>query len=104
MKFFYICAEVILMVMQFRDSVPIVREDLKISRDAAWYEKLMALPNQAFGEQVLVAAGMSDKWPHDSENVPVLLLKGQEVATYHHAFPAYAGVMAVRPLRTDEKY
>ncbi|KAJ0615428.1 hypothetical protein HanIR_Chr02g0073991 [Helianthus annuus] len=50
MKFFYIRAEVIPMVMQFRDSAPTVKEDLKIPRGAAWYEKLVALPNQAFGE------------------------------------------------------
>ncbi|KAF5821778.1 hypothetical protein HanRHA438_Chr01g0019161 [Helianthus annuus] len=64
----------------------------------------MALPNQAFGEQVLAAAGMSDRRLHDSENVSVLLLEGQEVAFYHRAFPAHAGVMGVRPLRTGEEY
>ncbi|KAJ0956673.1 hypothetical protein HanPSC8_Chr01g0018171 [Helianthus annuus] len=93
----------------------------------------MALPNQAFGEQVLAAAGMSDRRLHDSENVSVLLLEGEgkslcsitsffkkflkiissdanslffntEVAFYHRAFPAHAGVMGVRPLRTGEEY
>ncbi|MFS7938825.1 hypothetical protein Hanom_Chr05g00444281 [Helianthus anomalus] len=49
------------MVMQFREMVPISKEELKISCGATWYEKLMALLNQAFGEQVLVAAGISEK-------------------------------------------
>ncbi|KAM0026036.1 hypothetical protein Hdeb2414_s0020g00553451 [Helianthus debilis subsp. tardiflorus] len=104
MKFFYIHAEVIPMVMQFRDSAPIAKEDLKIPRGAAWYEKLLALPNQAFSEQVLVTVGMSDRWPHGILNVPVLLLDGEEVVLYHRTFPAHAGVMGVRPLRAGEEY
>ncbi|MFS8010822.1 hypothetical protein Hanom_Chr14g01301521 [Helianthus anomalus] len=64
----------------------------------------MVLPNQSFGEQVLVAAGMSDKWPQDSENVSLLLLERQEVALYHQAFPAHVGVMSVRPLCVAEEY
>ncbi|MFS8025213.1 hypothetical protein Hanom_Chr16g01472331 [Helianthus anomalus] len=40
MKFFYIRAEEIPIVMQFRDMGTIPKEDLKIPRDAAWYEKL----------------------------------------------------------------
>ncbi|KAM0065257.1 hypothetical protein Hdeb2414_s0003g00112641 [Helianthus debilis subsp. tardiflorus] len=131
MKFFYICAEVIPKVMQTREMGPIPKEELKIPRGATWYEKLKALPNQAFGEHVLVAAGMSDKWPEDSENVPVLLLEGEskslcfialsflnsflkmissnvnflfaEVELYHRAFPAHAGVIGVRTLRAGEE-
>ncbi|MFS7952846.1 hypothetical protein Hanom_Chr07g00611701 [Helianthus anomalus] len=102
MTFFYIRAEVIPMVMQFQDSVLIAKKDLKIPHGAAWYEKLLALPNQAFGEQVLVAAGMRIHWPHDSPNVPVLLL--EEVVQYHRAFPAHAGVMGLRPLHAGEEY
>ncbi|MFS7903002.1 hypothetical protein Hanom_Chr01g00018501 [Helianthus anomalus] len=133
MKFFYIHGEVIPMAMQFRDMGSIPKEDLKIPRDAAWYEKLMVLPNQAFGEHVLVAAGMSDRWLHDSGNVSVLLLEAQgkslcfitsffkkflkiissnanslffnaEVALYHRAFPTHAGVMGVRLLCAGEEY
>ncbi|MFS7997204.1 hypothetical protein Hanom_Chr12g01138921 [Helianthus anomalus] len=115
-KFFYIREEVIPIAMKFRDSAPIQKEDIKIPRGAAWYEKLLALPNEVFGEQVLVAAGMSDKWPHGSPNVPVLLLEDEgstliiapcvnaEVVIYHRAFPAYVGVMNMRPLRDGEEY
>ncbi|KAJ0770193.1 hypothetical protein HanPI659440_Chr07g0254401 [Helianthus annuus] len=83
MKLFFIRGEVIPMVMQFRDIGSIPKEDLKIPRGAAWYEKLMALPNQAFGEQVLVAA---------------------EVALFHRVFLAHASVMGVRPLRAGKEY
>ncbi|KAJ0801173.1 hypothetical protein HanPI659440_Chr03g0114291 [Helianthus annuus] len=75
---------------------------------------LPVLPNQAFGEQVLVAAGMSDKWPNTSTNVPVLHLDGvatkaqrlchfAEIELYHRAFPANAGVIGVRPVHDDEE-
>ncbi|MFS8022492.1 hypothetical protein Hanom_Chr16g01440051 [Helianthus anomalus] len=60
-----------------------IRTEVKISRGAMWYEKRMALPNQAFGEQVLVATGRSDKWPQDSENVPVLLLEGEGTTKFY---------------------
>ncbi|KAF5769636.1 hypothetical protein HanXRQr2_Chr14g0650581 [Helianthus annuus] len=43
----------------------------------------MALPNQVFGEQVLLTA---------------------EVSLYHRAFLAHAGVMSVRPMRAAEEY
>ncbi|MFS7986615.1 hypothetical protein Hanom_Chr11g01012431 [Helianthus anomalus] len=46
---------------------------------------------------------MNDKWPNTSTNVSVLLLEGEEVALYHHAFQAHAGVMGVRPMREDEE-
>ncbi|KAM0009027.1 hypothetical protein Hdeb2414_s0006g00220561 [Helianthus debilis subsp. tardiflorus] len=64
----------------------------------------MVLPNRVFGEQVLVAADMNDKWPENNEIVPVLLLNGEEVALYQSAFPAFAGTMGVRPLRGGEVY
>ncbi|KAF5822974.1 hypothetical protein HanRHA438_Chr01g0033961 [Helianthus annuus] len=79
MKFLFIRAEVIPMVMQFRRMGPIPKEEMKVPHGVAWYENLMALPNRVFGEQVLVAAGMSDKWPEDSKSVPVLLLDGEGV-------------------------
>ncbi|KAF5772431.1 hypothetical protein HanRHA438_Chr13g0587591 [Helianthus annuus] len=40
----------------------------------------MATLNRVFGEQVLVAAGMSDKWPQRSKDVPVLLFDGEGCA------------------------
>ncbi|KAM0071438.1 hypothetical protein Hdeb2414_s0001g00025251 [Helianthus debilis subsp. tardiflorus] len=116
--------------MEFCDSAATRNEDMKIPRDAVWYEKLLMLPNQAFGEQVLAVKGMSDKWPQDKENVPVLLLGDEgkspcffflrnfrigyiliiascsnvEVALYHCTFPAHASVMGVRPMRDGEEY
>ncbi|KAJ0680397.1 hypothetical protein HanPI659440_Chr16g0623721 [Helianthus annuus] len=103
-KFSFISAEVIPMIMRFRDSMPIPKEDMNISRGAGCYEKLLVLPNQAVGEQVLVTAGMSDRWRHDSANVHVILLEGEEVELFHRAFSAHAGVMGVRPLRDGEEY
>ncbi|MFS7918912.1 hypothetical protein Hanom_Chr03g00206761 [Helianthus anomalus] len=91
------------MVMELSDPAPIPKEHLKIPRGAGWYENLLALPNQTFGEQVLVATGMNDRWPHTSTNVPMLLLDGAEITLYHRAFHANAGVMRVRPLRGGEE-
>ncbi|MFS7946689.1 hypothetical protein Hanom_Chr06g00539261 [Helianthus anomalus] len=104
MKFFYTREEVISVDMEFRDSAANPKEDMKNPHGAAWYEKLMALPNRVFGEQVLVAADKSDKWPEKSEYVPILLLNGEEVALYQSAFPAFDGTMGVRPLRDGEEY
>ncbi|MFS8034164.1 hypothetical protein Hanom_Chr17g01578011 [Helianthus anomalus] len=75
MKFFYIREEVIPIDMEFSDSAPIPKEDMKIRRGAAWYEKLMALPNRVF-----------------------------EVVLYQSAFPAFVGIMGTRPLRDDDEY
>ncbi|MFS7912594.1 hypothetical protein Hanom_Chr02g00131791 [Helianthus anomalus] len=96
MNFFFIRAELIPM--------PIHKEEMKVPRGAAWYENLMALTNRFFGEQVLLAAGMSDKWPENNENVPVLLLGDEEVALYQSAFLVFVGVMGVRPPRDGEEY
>ncbi|KAF5796606.1 hypothetical protein HanXRQr2_Chr08g0353591 [Helianthus annuus] len=52
-------------------------EDLPLPKKEMWYVRLTATPNRIFGEQVLVAAGMSDRWPAHSEEVPVLLLNGE---------------------------
>ncbi|MFS7953831.1 hypothetical protein Hanom_Chr07g00623201 [Helianthus anomalus] len=60
---------------------------MKVSRGVAWYENLMALPNRVFGEQVLVAAGMSNKWPEDCESVLVLLLGGESVLRNLGVYP-----------------
>ncbi|KAF5788517.1 hypothetical protein HanRHA438_Chr10g0478771 [Helianthus annuus] len=102
-KFFYIREEVIPITMEFRDPAPIPKEDLKIPKGVGWYEKLISLPNPAFGEHVLVAADMIDKWPSTSTNVPVLLLDGKEIDLYHRVFAAKTGVMGVRSLRVDEE-
>ncbi|KAM0057522.1 hypothetical protein Hdeb2414_s0005g00159131 [Helianthus debilis subsp. tardiflorus] len=47
---------------------------------------------------------MSDKWPEQSKDVPVLLFDGQEVALYQSAFPASSSTMGVRPLCSGEEY
>ncbi|MFS7945099.1 hypothetical protein Hanom_Chr06g00519981 [Helianthus anomalus] len=59
--------------------------------------------NRVFGEQVLVAVGMSDKWPKRSKEVLVLLLDGEQ-ALYQSAFKTFAGNMGVRPLRDGEEF
>ncbi|KAM0007766.1 hypothetical protein Hdeb2414_s0011g00373941 [Helianthus debilis subsp. tardiflorus] len=103
MKFFFIREEVIPIAM-FREPNAIPKEDTPIPKKASWYDKLMATPNRVFGEQVLVADGMSDRWPEWSKEVPVLLLNGEEVALYKSAFQTFSGAMGVRPLRDDEEF
>ncbi|MFS7987399.1 hypothetical protein Hanom_Chr11g01022211 [Helianthus anomalus] len=89
-------------------------------------KKDMAIPH----DEVLVAAGMSNRWPEDSEGVPVLLFDGQgkvllsfckvffgnpliftnlsffnvEARLYQSAFPTFAGVMGKRPLHDGEEF
>ncbi|KAJ0845735.1 hypothetical protein HanRHA438_Chr15g0716971 [Helianthus annuus] len=50
----------------------IEKEDLAIPKKEGWYLKLNATPNWVFGENVLVAARMSDQWPTESKEVPIL--------------------------------
>ncbi|KAM0044001.1 hypothetical protein Hdeb2414_s0010g00348021 [Helianthus debilis subsp. tardiflorus] len=64
----------------------------------------MVTPNRVYGEQVLVAADMSDKWPARSKEVPILLLNGEEVALYQSAFPTFGGAMGVKPLGDGEVF
>ncbi|MFS8000826.1 hypothetical protein Hanom_Chr13g01183091 [Helianthus anomalus] len=71
--------------MIFRPSNEIEKEDTSIPKKEAWYDNLMLIPNRVFGEQVLIAAGMSDKWSERSKEVPVLLLDG-EGKPYHSVF------------------
>ncbi|KAM0041291.1 hypothetical protein Hdeb2414_s0011g00364651 [Helianthus debilis subsp. tardiflorus] len=104
MKFFFSRKEVIPIAIEFRQSGPIPKEDTQIPRKAAWYDKLMATPNRVFGEQVLVAARMSDKWSEQSKDVPVLLFNGEEAALYQSAFPTFSRAMGVRALRDGEEY
>ncbi|MFS8023747.1 hypothetical protein Hanom_Chr16g01455161 [Helianthus anomalus] len=58
--------------MIFRAWDTIEKEELPIAKGADMYLKLTATPNRIFGENVLVAAQMSDQWPEDSNEVPVL--------------------------------
>ncbi|KAM0007405.1 hypothetical protein Hdeb2414_s0142g00811771 [Helianthus debilis subsp. tardiflorus] len=71
-KFFFIREDVIPIAMDFRAPDVIEKEELAIPKKEDWYVKLTATPNRVFGESVLVAAQMSDQWPHDSEEVSVL--------------------------------
>ncbi|MFS8007664.1 hypothetical protein Hanom_Chr14g01263741 [Helianthus anomalus] len=63
MKFLFIREEVIPIAMLFRLPGAIPKEDVKIPHKEGWYNKIMATPNRMFRKQVLVAAGMSNKWP-----------------------------------------
>ncbi|MFS7970093.1 hypothetical protein Hanom_Chr09g00816931 [Helianthus anomalus] len=129
-KFFFIREEVLPIAMPFRDwSEPVLKEDLPIPKHARWYQQLTPTPNRVFGENVLVAAQMSDQWSPDSKEVPVLkigdqgqcfsyfplfqsflfllyftyVLRHVEAQLYQAAFATFGGSMGVRPLREDEE-
>ncbi|KAJ0888142.1 hypothetical protein HanRHA438_Chr09g0398691 [Helianthus annuus] len=90
--------------MPFRDwSEPVLKEDLPIPKHERWYQQLTPTPNRVFGENVLVAARMSDQWSPDSKEVPVLKIGDQEAQLYQAAFATFGGSMGVRPLRDDEE-
>ncbi|KAM0019245.1 hypothetical protein Hdeb2414_s0026g00683291 [Helianthus debilis subsp. tardiflorus] len=104
-KFFYIHEEVIPIAMTFRAwSESIVKEDLAIPKTEAWYRKLTATPNRVFGENVSLAAWMSDQWLPDSKEVPILMIDDREAHLYQAAFPTFGGSMGVRPLQAGEEY
>ncbi|KAJ0715742.1 hypothetical protein HanPI659440_Chr13g0504851 [Helianthus annuus] len=104
-KFFFIREEVIPSAMTFRAwSEPIVKENLPIPKQENWYLMLTATPNRVFGENVLVAAEISDQWAPDSKDVPVLKFDDREVQLYQAGFPTFGGFMGVRPLRAGEEY
>ncbi|KAJ0716528.1 hypothetical protein HanPI659440_Chr13g0513731 [Helianthus annuus] len=103
-KFFFIREEVLPIAMPFRDwTEPVLKEDLPIPKQALWYQQLTPTPNRVFGENVLVAARMSDQWSPDSKEVPVLKIGDQEAQLYQAAFATFGGSMGVRPLREDEE-
>ncbi|XP_035838275.1 uncharacterized protein LOC110901777 [Helianthus annuus] len=103
-KFFFIREEVLPIAMPFREWTEVIpKEDLPIPKSAQWYQRLTATPNRVFGENVLVAAKMSDQWSPSSRELPVLKIGDQETQLYQAAFPAFGGSMGVRPLRDDEE-
>ncbi|MFS7930189.1 hypothetical protein Hanom_Chr04g00341171 [Helianthus anomalus] len=103
-KFFFIREEVLPIAMPFRDwTEAVLKEDLPIPKNARWYQQLTPTPNRVFGENVLVAARMSDQWSPDSKEVPVLKIGDQEAHLYQAAFATFGGSMGVRPLREDEE-
>ncbi|MFS8027284.1 hypothetical protein Hanom_Chr16g01496891 [Helianthus anomalus] len=86
------------------ESDKIEKEELPIPKMADWYMHLFATPNRSFGEQVLVVAGMSDKWLEHSEEVYVLMFHGEVAQLYQDAFPTFSGAIGVRPLEAGEVY
>ncbi|KAM0015456.1 putative microtubule-associated protein 7 family [Helianthus debilis subsp. tardiflorus] len=103
-KIFFIREEVLPIAMPFRDwTEAIPKEDLPIPKTALWYQQLTPTPNRVFGENVLVAARMSDQWSPSSREVPVLKLGDQEAQLYQAAFTTFGGSMGVRPVRDDEE-
>ncbi|MFS8006756.1 hypothetical protein Hanom_Chr14g01252911 [Helianthus anomalus] len=95
--------EVTPIAMIFREWDTIEKEELPIPKGTDWYLKLTETPNRIFGENVLVAAQMSDQWPSDSTKVPVLKFQDREVHLYQAVFPAFGGSMGVRPLELGEQ-
>ncbi|KAM0025606.1 hypothetical protein Hdeb2414_s0021g00576541 [Helianthus debilis subsp. tardiflorus] len=79
MKFFFIRDEIIPIAMIFRELDKIEKEEHPIPKGANWYMNLLAKPNRIFGENVLVAAQMGDKWPETSEEVLVLQFNSEGV-------------------------
>ncbi|KAM0041622.1 hypothetical protein Hdeb2414_s0011g00368411 [Helianthus debilis subsp. tardiflorus] len=61
-KFLFIPKDVIPVAMEFRGLAPIPKEDMRIPRGAAWCESLKELPNQSFGEHVLVDMENNGRW------------------------------------------
>ncbi|MFS7947851.1 hypothetical protein Hanom_Chr06g00553041 [Helianthus anomalus] len=90
--------------MIFQESDNILKEDLPLPKKEVWYVRLTSTPNGVFGEQVLVATGMSNRWPAHSEEVPVLLPNGEVKQLYQVAFTTFGGTMGVRPLESGEAY
>ncbi|KAM0064618.1 hypothetical protein Hdeb2414_s0003g00105111 [Helianthus debilis subsp. tardiflorus] len=104
MKFFFIREEVIPITIIFWESNKIEKEELPIPKTADWYMRLLATPNRIFGEQVLIATGMSDKWSERSEEVSVLMFNGEVAQLYQVAFPTFGGAIGVSPLEAGEVY
>ncbi|MFS7987964.1 hypothetical protein Hanom_Chr11g01028961 [Helianthus anomalus] len=90
--------------MIFRASDTIEKEELPIPKGADWYLKRTAMPNRIFGENVLFAAQMSDQWPAESNEVPVLKFEDREAHLYQAAFSTFGGSMGVRLLESGEQY
>ncbi|MFS7929378.1 hypothetical protein Hanom_Chr04g00331841 [Helianthus anomalus] len=94
MRFFFIREEVIPIAMIFCESDGIEKEDLPIPKGEDWYLRLLATPNRVFGEQVLVAVGMSDKWLARNKEMHVLMFNGEVDELYQSAFPTLVELWA----------
>ncbi|KAM0061466.1 hypothetical protein Hdeb2414_s0004g00136421 [Helianthus debilis subsp. tardiflorus] len=104
MKFFFIREEVIQIAMISHEPYTINKEELPNPKEADWSLKLTATPNRIFGENVLVAVQMSDKWSKTSNEVPILKFEDREAHLYQAAFPTFGGSMGVHPLQSGEPY
>ncbi|KAJ0946364.1 hypothetical protein HanRHA438_Chr01g0003151 [Helianthus annuus] len=72
-KFFFIREEVLPIAVTFRPWTDVIeKEKLTIPKTEGWYLKLTPTPNRVFGENVLVAAQMSDQWLAESKDVLIL--------------------------------
>ncbi|KAJ0668772.1 hypothetical protein HanPI659440_Chr17g0693381 [Helianthus annuus] len=98
MNFFFIRVEVIPIAMIFREPDTNEKEELPIPKGADWYLKLKATPNRIFGENVLVAAQMSEKWPGTSNEIPILKFEDKDKG--HFLYPP-AGAFANPPTATE---
>ncbi|KAM0001323.1 hypothetical protein Hdeb2414_s0009g00304351 [Helianthus debilis subsp. tardiflorus] len=96
-KFFFIREEVLPIAMTFCPwTDPIEKKELAVPKKEDWYVKHTATPNRVFGENVQVAVHMSDQWPLESKEVPVLKFQDREVRLYQVAFPTFGGSMGLR--------
>ncbi|KAM0037937.1 hypothetical protein Hdeb2414_s0013g00409021 [Helianthus debilis subsp. tardiflorus] len=95
-KFFFIREEVMPIAMIFRAPDTIDKEELAIPKKETWYVKLTTTPDRVFGENVLVAAQMSDQWPEDNTEVPAHL--------WQAAFPTFGGSLSSRPMESGEPF
>ncbi|KAM0024075.1 hypothetical protein Hdeb2414_s0022g00611511 [Helianthus debilis subsp. tardiflorus] len=95
---FFIREEVIPFVMIFRAPDVIEKEELAIPKNAEWYLKLIATPIRIFGENILVAAQMSNHCPEDSTEVPVL--KFEDRAPLPGCFSYFWRIRGCLPART----
>ncbi|KAJ0943585.1 hypothetical protein HanPSC8_Chr03g0106471 [Helianthus annuus] len=90
--------------MIFREPDTIEKVELAIPKKENWYVKLTPTPNRVFGENVLMAAQMSDQWPEDSTEVPVLKFQDREAHLWQAAFLTFGGSMSSRPLESGEPF
>ncbi|MFS7967286.1 hypothetical protein Hanom_Chr09g00783991 [Helianthus anomalus] len=75
------------------------QNDVPVPKKEAWCVRLTTTPNRIFGQHVLVAAGMSDRWPARSEEISVLLFNGEEIKN-NFSYPP-AGIFANPPTATE---
>ncbi|MFS7936858.1 hypothetical protein Hanom_Chr05g00420741 [Helianthus anomalus] len=88
--------------MTFRTPGEIEKETFLVPKGEVWYNSIRALPNRLFGEQTLVAAGMSDRWKPESLEVTIYVEGGVE-SIFFKAFKASLRTIEVRQVRPGEQ-